>query len=110
MAITGDSAPNVAGSVIMLTVLAFVSYGLRVYCRVTRRSWSAEDWIMTAALVCHSEAIASSLLTGSRHHFVLLWQGALEAHSTVSAFILGDCRNLKTNSTRLLDRRYHHCQ
>jgi hypothetical protein len=52
MAITGDNSPNVAGSVIMLTILAFVSYSLRAYCRITRRSWSTEDWIMTAALVC----------------------------------------------------------
>ncbi|KAL6229154.1 hypothetical protein BDW75DRAFT_225540 [Aspergillus navahoensis] len=51
MAITGDNSPSVAGSVIMLTILAFVTYGLRVYCRVSRRSWATEDWIMTAALV-----------------------------------------------------------
>ncbi|KAL4794508.1 hypothetical protein BDV19DRAFT_379431 [Aspergillus venezuelensis] len=50
MAITGDASPNVAGSVIMLTVLAFISYGLRAYCRISRRSWSVEDWIMTIAL------------------------------------------------------------
>jgi hypothetical protein len=51
MAITGDHSPNVAGSVIFLSVLAFFTYALRVYCRVTRRSWSVEDWIMTVALV-----------------------------------------------------------
>ncbi|RDW62890.1 uncharacterized protein DSM5745_10001 [Aspergillus mulundensis] len=50
MAITGDNSPNVAGSVIMLTILAFVTFGFRAYCRITRRSWSTEDWIMTAAL------------------------------------------------------------
>lgn len=52
MTITGDHAPSVAGSVIMLTALAFISFFLRVYCRVSRRSWSVEDWIMTAAVVC----------------------------------------------------------
>ncbi|KAL3451122.1 hypothetical protein BJX65DRAFT_304527 [Aspergillus insuetus] len=51
MAIIGDHSPNVAGSVIFLSVLAFFTYALRVYCRVTRRSWSVEDWIMTVALI-----------------------------------------------------------
>ncbi|KAL3461038.1 hypothetical protein BJX64DRAFT_278156 [Aspergillus heterothallicus] len=51
MAIAGDHSPNVAGSVIFLTILAFVTYSLRVYCRATRRSWSTEDWIMTVALI-----------------------------------------------------------
>ncbi|OJI96161.1 hypothetical protein ASPVEDRAFT_77940 [Aspergillus versicolor CBS 583.65] len=51
MAITGDHAPSVSGSVIMLTALAFISFFLRIYCRVSRRSWATEDWIMTAAVV-----------------------------------------------------------
>lgn len=52
MAIMADHAPNVAGSVIMLTTVALFSYAMRVYCRLTRGSWSLEDWIMTGALVC----------------------------------------------------------
>lgn len=51
MAIYTDNAPSLAGSTIMLTVLALLTYGLRVYCRVTRKSWGVEDWIMTIALV-----------------------------------------------------------
>ncbi|KAL2831464.1 hypothetical protein BDW59DRAFT_157891 [Aspergillus cavernicola] len=51
MAIFADDAPGLASSVIMLTTLAFLSYGLRVYVRVTRKSWAVEDWIMTAALI-----------------------------------------------------------
>lgn len=55
MVVFADDAPNVAGSVIMFTVLALFSYALRVYCRVSRKAWGAEDWIMTAAVVCPSE-------------------------------------------------------
>lgn len=52
MAIIADDAPNLAGSVITLTILAFITYGMRMYCRISRKSWGAEDWIMTAAVVC----------------------------------------------------------
>lgn len=51
MAIFADDAPHVAGSVIMLTAVAFITYALRVYCRLSRKSWGAEDWIMTSAVV-----------------------------------------------------------
>ncbi|KAL4778207.1 hypothetical protein BJX76DRAFT_352787 [Aspergillus varians] len=51
MAIAGDNSPSVSGSVIMLTAVAFVSYGMRAYCRVSRGSWATEDWIMTIALL-----------------------------------------------------------
>ncbi|GES57163.1 hypothetical protein ATEIFO6365_0001045000 [Aspergillus terreus] len=50
MAIFVNDAPKLGGSVIMFTCLAFISYALRVYCRVSRKSWSAEDWIMTCAV------------------------------------------------------------
>ncbi|KAL4882178.1 hypothetical protein BJY04DRAFT_217500 [Aspergillus karnatakaensis] len=61
MAITGDHAPNVAGSVIMLASLALISYGLRVFCRITRGSWSVEDWIMTVALIPFCVLVAGCL-------------------------------------------------
>ncbi|KAL4995188.1 hypothetical protein BDV10DRAFT_203219 [Aspergillus recurvatus] len=50
MAISADDAPKLAGSVIILTAIALITYTLRVYCRVSRRLWAAEDWIMTAAV------------------------------------------------------------
>ncbi|KAL4758477.1 uncharacterized protein BDW70DRAFT_96064 [Aspergillus foveolatus] len=50
MAISADDAPKLAGSVIALASLALITYALRVYCRVSRRLWAAEDWIMTAAV------------------------------------------------------------
>ncbi|GKZ87426.1 hypothetical protein AnigIFM59636_003850 [Aspergillus niger] len=61
MAIYGGAAPSLAGSVIMLTTLALLTYGLRIYCRVTRKSWSVEDWIMTAALVPFAVLVAGCL-------------------------------------------------
>jgi hypothetical protein len=61
MAIYADAAPSLAGSTIMLTVLALLTYGLRVYCRVTRKSWGMEDWIMTGALVPFAVLAAGSI-------------------------------------------------
>ncbi|KAL4867790.1 hypothetical protein BDV12DRAFT_186466 [Aspergillus spectabilis] len=61
MAITGDHAPNVAASVIILTAVAFLTYGLRVYCRTMRGSWSVEDWIMTVALIPFAVLVAGCL-------------------------------------------------
>ncbi|PWY95941.1 hypothetical protein BO94DRAFT_141569 [Aspergillus sclerotioniger CBS 115572] len=58
MAIYADAAPSLAGSVIMLTTLALLTYGLRVYCRLTRKSWGMEDWIMTGALVPFAVLVA----------------------------------------------------
>ncbi|GKZ23581.1 hypothetical protein AbraCBS73388_010146 [Aspergillus brasiliensis] len=61
MAIYGGAAPSLAGSVIMLTTLALLTYGMRIYCRVTRKSWSVEDWIMTAALAPFAVLVAGCL-------------------------------------------------
>lgn len=72
MAIYGGAAPSLAGSVIMLTTLALLTYGLRIYCRVTRKSWSVEDWIMTAALV-RSEAIEALLVANCCRCHSLCW-------------------------------------
>lgn len=51
MVVYADAAPGLAATTILLTTLALLTYGLRAYCRLSRRSWGAEDWIMTAALV-----------------------------------------------------------
>ncbi|RAL07156.1 uncharacterized protein BO97DRAFT_266420 [Aspergillus homomorphus CBS 101889] len=58
MAIYTDAAPSVAGSVIMLTTLAFLTFLARVYCRATRKSWGVEDWIMSGALVPFAVLVA----------------------------------------------------
>jgi hypothetical protein len=46
-----DDAPHVAGTVITVTLLAYLTFGMRVYTRITRRSWGMEDWMMTLAAV-----------------------------------------------------------
>lgn len=52
MVVYTDAAPGLAATTILLTTLALITFGLRAYCRLSRRSWGPEDWIMTAALVC----------------------------------------------------------
>lgn len=49
-----DNAPHVAGSVISLTILAFVLFTLRVYTRLKVAAWGIDDWCMTAAAVMPS--------------------------------------------------------
>lgn len=52
MAIYGDNAPQLAGSVIALTVIAYITYGLRIYTRLRNGSWGMDDWSMSVAMVC----------------------------------------------------------
>lgn len=47
----GDNAPELAASVIALTVIAFILFGLRVYTRLHNNAWGLDDWSMTAAIV-----------------------------------------------------------
>ncbi|CAP86737.1 hypothetical protein E8E15_010465 [Penicillium rubens] len=61
MVVYADAAPSLAGSTIMLTIVAFITYGLRVYCRLTRKSWGIEDWIMTIALVPFAVLVSGCL-------------------------------------------------
>ncbi|KAJ6177799.1 hypothetical protein N7519_008260 [Penicillium mononematosum] len=61
MVVYADAAPSLAGSTIMLTIVAFITYGLRVYCRLTRKSWGIEDWIMTIALIPFAVLVAGCL-------------------------------------------------
>ncbi|KAF3013689.1 hypothetical protein E8E14_001495 [Neopestalotiopsis sp. 37M] len=49
MAIFMDDSPHVFGTVITIAVLAYLTFGLRVYTRITRGSWGMEDWLMTVA-------------------------------------------------------------
>lgn len=37
------------GTVITISTLAYLTLGLRVYTRITRRSWGLEDWCMIVA-------------------------------------------------------------
>lgn len=56
-----DDAPHVMGAVVTLMMLAFVSYGLRVYVRMGK-TWGSEDWAMTIGTV------SLSLSRGRPHH------------------------------------------
>ena len=47
----GDQAPNLAGAVIVLAIIAYITYGLRVYTRLRNGAFGIDDWTMTAATV-----------------------------------------------------------
>lgn len=49
-----DKAPNLAASIIALAVVAYMTFGLRVYTRIHNRAWGLDDWSMTLATVSHS--------------------------------------------------------
>ncbi len=51
MAISFDDAPHITGTVILLVVIGYITFALRVYTRVTKAVWGREDWAMTFALV-----------------------------------------------------------
>ncbi|CAG7926754.1 unnamed protein product [Penicillium olsonii] len=61
MVVYADAAPSLAGSTIMLTILALITFGLRVYCRLSRRSWGTEDWIMSAAMIPFAVLVAGCI-------------------------------------------------
>jgi hypothetical protein len=46
-----DDAPRVAATVILLSILAYLTFGLRAYVRISRSAWGLEDWFMTIAMV-----------------------------------------------------------
>ncbi|KAI0015044.1 hypothetical protein F4780DRAFT_128711 [Xylariomycetidae sp. FL0641] len=50
MVLFEDNAPNLAAGVITICIIGYVTYGLRVYCRLRFATWGVEDWCMTAAL------------------------------------------------------------
>ncbi|KAF1925642.1 uncharacterized protein M421DRAFT_7669 [Didymella exigua CBS 183.55] len=45
----GDNAPQLAGSVITLAIITYVTFGLRVYTRIRIGAFGMDDWSMTAA-------------------------------------------------------------
>ncbi|KAK7928801.1 hypothetical protein PG985_005799 [Apiospora marii] len=51
MTIFLDDAPHLAGTVITLIILAYLTFAMRVYCRVTRASWGVEDSLMAVSVV-----------------------------------------------------------
>ncbi|GLI80731.1 hypothetical protein PoHVEF18_009088 [Penicillium ochrochloron] len=61
MVVYTDAAPGLAATTILLTTLALITFGLRAYCRLSRKSWGPEDWIMTAALAPFCVLVAGCL-------------------------------------------------
>jgi hypothetical protein len=47
----GDNAPQLAGSVIAIAVIAYIVFALRVYTRVRSGAFGVDDWCMCAATV-----------------------------------------------------------
>ena len=47
----GDHAPQLAGATITLAILAYITFGLRVYTRLRNGSFGVDDWCMAAATV-----------------------------------------------------------
>lgn len=47
----GDSAPEVSATVIVIAIIAYVVFGLRVHTRLQNKAWGIDDWCMTAATV-----------------------------------------------------------
>ena len=47
----GDNAPKLAGTVIALSFIAYITFGLRVYTRIHNGAFGIDDWAMTAATV-----------------------------------------------------------
>lgn len=54
----GDNAPQLAGAVIALATIAYITFGLRVYTRVRNASFGMDDWSMTAAMVSPLERLS----------------------------------------------------
>ncbi|EUC28547.1 hypothetical protein COCVIDRAFT_109583 [Bipolaris victoriae FI3] len=46
-----DKAPNLAASIIALAVVAYMTFGLRVYTRIHNQAWGLDDWSMTLATI-----------------------------------------------------------
>lgn len=61
-----DKAPNLAASIIALAVIAYMTFGLRVYTRLHNQAWGLDDWSMTLATVSHFllTLAAGVMLTG----------------------------------------------
>jgi len=46
-----DLGPNLTATVVTTGLLAFITMGLRVFTRITRKSWGIEDWVMLIGCV-----------------------------------------------------------
>lgn len=52
-----DRAPQLAGSVISLTIVALITFILRIFTRMRNSSFGIDDWSMTIAMVSIHESL-----------------------------------------------------
>ncbi|KAI0143136.1 hypothetical protein GGR57DRAFT_518873 [Xylariaceae sp. FL1272] len=50
MVLYEDHAPHLAAAVITIGIFGYITYGLRVFCRLRLAAWGIEDWCMTVAI------------------------------------------------------------
>ncbi|RYP63820.1 hypothetical protein DL771_009103 [Monosporascus sp. 5C6A] len=50
MVLVEDHALGLAAAVVTICAFGYLTFGLRVYTRITNSSWGPEDWCMTAAI------------------------------------------------------------
>ncbi|KAF2846667.1 hypothetical protein T440DRAFT_541093 [Plenodomus tracheiphilus IPT5] len=48
MTLHEDLGPNLTATVLTTGSLAFITMGMRIYTRITKRNWGIEDWVMSA--------------------------------------------------------------
>ncbi|KAK1911692.1 hypothetical protein CFE70_010025 [Pyrenophora teres f. teres 0-1] len=51
MVLHTDLGPNLTAAVILTGTLAFLTMGMRVYTRITKRNWGTDDWIMSIGCI-----------------------------------------------------------
>ena len=96
MAISGDIAPHITGTVIVLVVIGYITFALRVYTRVTRSVWGREDWVMTFALV------RRTLLRSSTNMIMITVCSLLDRfHSRRCLLLASGLRSTALASTRI---------
>ncbi|EME38792.1 hypothetical protein DOTSEDRAFT_66792 [Dothistroma septosporum NZE10] len=80
MVVFEDHAPNVAATIIILSVTALVVFPLRVYTRIRHQAWGLDDWSMTVAAIPFTAL--SVFCLGSSFLGVGTHKEKLDAHQT----------------------------
>ncbi|CAK3773614.1 hypothetical protein DOTSEDRAFT_66792 [Lecanosticta acicola] len=75
-----DNAPNVAATILILTIFSLIVYPMRVYTRIKHSAWGWDDWAMTAAVIPYGALTVFSL--GSAFLGVGVHKEKLSAHET----------------------------
>jgi hypothetical protein len=87
-----DHAPNLAATVIVLTIASLTVFPLRVYVRITRKIWGYDDWCILASAVPYFAFSAVCLIAS--FHGLGVRQKRLTAEESVDGMMVGvlvDC-------------------